>query len=401
MPHPTPTPPAEDMDAILWDFGYKNARSTGNPNELDFLRGFHDLSSLTLLKNWLQENSGSNIRLTSVWQDKYGYVVPDPLAPGQEYNYQEIGDLAVIVRDAYNRPASDWMWLLQAKVVSSSSAPLPAGNSTAREIYLYESMPDFTWHGKQSQGHKFQLKNDFKCPSSDYKHWSFLCFRENAMPSPGNKFIDVRWPGTPSSRLRVTSFCDELLELITHFSVRPAPADVYGAPLEHHPEWEKLAQQIQHKAKLKPQLGHASKVKWQKGDVLISLLAEGNASTQYWFDALGNFCSAGCNICFPGACSNDISHSFISTNFDGHQPNLGLPQDMQDKWDAAEEESRYRKSDEWQSDRGKEPPRGGDHRDGEDGGAGAKLTLVVDVANTDAGKSRQQRVDNSLKVDFD
>jgi len=389
MPHPTPTPLAKNLDADLWDSGYNNARSLGNPVELDFLRGFHNLASLTLLRNWLQANSGSNIRLTSVWQDKYGNVVPNPLAPGQHYNYQEVADLAVIVRDAHNSQASAWMWLLQAKVVSNSSAPLPAGNSTSREIYLYESMPDFTWHGKQSLKYNFQLKNDFKSPSADYKHWSFLCFRDNAMPCPSNKFIDVRWPGSSSGGLSVTSFCDELLELVTHFSVRPVPANVYGAPLEHNPEWEMLAKQILHKAQLKPQFGHASKAKGQKADVLIcAMLAERYAGTPIWLDARGNQCKAGCDFCFPGACSDDISYSFISTGFDEYQPNFDLSRDMQEKWDTAEEESRYWKGDKWQGDGGREPPRGGDQRDGEDGGAGAKLTLFVDVASTDAGKLR-------------
>lgn len=377
MPHPTPTPPAENMDADLWDSGYNNARTPKNPEELDFLRGFHDLASLTKLRNWLQVNSHSNIRLTSVWQDKYGNVVPDPLAPGQNYNYQEVGDLAIIVRDANNSQASAWMWLLQAKVVSSSSASLPAGDSTAREIYLYESMPEFTWHGKQSLGHKFQLKKDFICPSTDYKHWSFLCFRENDIPCPSNKFIDVRWPGTSSSGLAVTSFCDELLELVTHFSVRPVLPNLYGAPLEHHPEWKKLAQQILHKTTLKPQFGHASKVKGLKSDVLIcAMMAEKMAGTPIWLDAKGHYCEAGCNICFPGACSDDIFFSVISTGFNHYEPNFDLSENTQMKWDIAEEDE----SRDWTVDGGREPPRGGDQRDGEDEGAGTKLTLFVDVA---------------------
>ncbi len=40
------------------------------------------------------------------------------------------------------------------------------------------------------------------------------------------------------------------------------------------------------------------------------------------------------------------------------------------------------------SNGGREPPRGGDQRDGEDGGAGAKLTLFVDVASKDASELR-------------
>lgn len=209
------------------------------------------------------------------------------------------------------------------------------------------------------------------------------------MPCPSNKFIDVRWPGSSSVRPAVTSFCDELLELVTHFSVRPVPANIYGAPLKHHPEWEKLAQQILHKAQLKPQFGHASRVKGQKADVLIcAMLAESSAGMPMWLNALGRYCKAGCNICFPGACSDDIFYSSISTGFDGYQPNFDLSREMQMKWDMAEEESRSWKGDELQDDGGREPPRGGDQRDGEDGGAGAKLTLFVDVASTDAGKLR-------------
>lgn len=377
------------MDADLWDSGFNNARSPGNPTELDFLRGFHDLASLTLLRNWLQANSGSKIRLTSVWQDKYGNVVPDPLAPGQQYNYQEVADLAVIVRDAHNIQASAWMWLLQAKVVSNSSSQLPVGNSTDREIYLYESMPDFTWHGKQSLGFKFQLKKNFPGPTADYKHWSFLCFRGNAQPCLSNKFIDVRWPGSPSSGLAVASFCDELLELVTHFSVRSVPANVYGAPLARHPEWEKLAQQILHKAQLKPQFGHASRVKGQKADVLVcAMLAERYAGTPRWIDARGHNCGAGCGICFPGVRSKDILYSSISTGFDEYRPEFDLSLAMREKWDTAEGESGDGNGDDWQGDGGKEPPMGGDQRDGEDGGAGAKLTLFADVVAAEAGKLR-------------
>lgn len=377
------------MDADIWDSGYNLARNSGNPNELDFLRGFHDLASLTLLRNWLQTNSGSNIRLTSVWQDKYGNVVPNPLAPGQQYNYQEVADLAVIVRDAQNSQASAWMWLLQAKVVNNSSGQLPAGSSTAREIYLYESMPDFTWHGKQSLGFKFQLKTDFTGPMADYKHWSFLCFRESAQPVPKNKFIDVRWPGSPSSGLAVASFCDELLELVTHFSVRPVPASVYGAPLALHPEWEKLAQQILHKAQLKPRFGHASRVKGRKADVLIlAMLTDIHAGVPMWMDAQGRIGHADCDICFPGARSEDILYSSISTGFDGYTPEFDLSRAMQEKWDAAEGESGDGNGDEGQGDGGNEPPRDGDQRDGEDGGAGAKLTLFVDVAEGDPWKLR-------------
>ncbi len=377
------------MDTDLWDSGFNNARSPGNPDELDFLRGFHNLASLTLLRNWLQANSGSNIRLTSVWQDKYGNVVPNPLAPGQQYSYQEVADLAVIVRDARNSQASAWMWLLQAKVVSNSSSPLPAGNSTAREIYLYESMPDFTWHGKQSLGFNFQLKRDFPGPAADYKHWSFLCFREKAQPRSSNKFVDVRWPGSSSSGLAVTSFCDELLELVTHFSVRPVPANVYGAPLARHPEWDKLARQILHKAQLKPQFGHASMVKGQKADVLVcAMLAESDAGTLMWIDALGRYCWAACDICFPDTPLKEILYSSISTGFDWYQPKFDLSMAMREKWDAAEGKSGDGNGDEGQGDGGTEPPRGGDQRDGEDGGAGAKLTLFVDVEVEDAEKFR-------------
>lgn len=374
------------MDADLWDSGYNHARSPGNPHELDFLRGFHDLASLTRLRNWLQANSHANIRLTSVWQDKYGNVVPNPLAPGQKYNYQEVADLAVIVRDAQNIQASAWMWLLQAKVVKNSSSPLPAGNSTNREIYLYESMPDFIWHGKQSLGFKFQLKNDFPGPVGNYKHWSFLCFRENAKPCPSNKFIDVRWPGSLSIGLTVASFCDELLELVTHFSVRPVPANIYGAPLASYPEWEKLAQQILRKAQLEPQFGHASRVKGGQADVLMcAMLAESHAGMPMWIDARGHNCRAGCDICFLGAYSE---YSSISTGFDEYQPEFDLSQVMREKWDAAEGESGDGNGDEGQSDGGGEPPSGGDQRDGEDGGAGAKLTLIVDVAAEETGKLR-------------
>ena len=369
------------MDADLWDFGYNHARNPGNPHELDFLRGFHDLATLTLLRNWLQANSGSSIRLTSVWQDKYGNVIPNPLAPGQKYNYQEIADLAVIVRNAQNSQASTWMWLLQAQVVKNSSSPLPGGTSTAREIYLYETMPEFTWHGKQSLGFKFQLKNDFPGPAANYKHWSFMCFRENAQPLPKQKFIDVRWPGSPSSGLAAASFCDELLELVTHFSVRPVPANVYGAPLAPHREWEKLARQILHKAQLKPQSGHASKVKRQKADVLVcAMLAESYAGTPRWIDARGHNCRAGCGICFPGAQSEEILYSSISTGFVTFQPEFNLSRAMREKWDAAEGASENGNSDKGPGDGGREPPRGNDQGDGQDGGAGAKLTLIVDVA---------------------
>lgn len=390
MPHPNPTPSAATIDAYLWDSGYNHARSAGNPHELDFLRGFHDLANLTILRNWLQTNSGFDVRLTSIWQDKYGNVVPNPLAPGQLYSYQELADLAVIVRDAKNRQASAWMWLLQAKVVSNSSNPLPPGKSTAREIYLYESMPDFTWHGQQSLGFNFQLKKDFKGPAADYKHWSFLCFRENTQRPPNNKFIDVRWPGSSSNGLAVASFCDELLKLVTHFFVRPAPANVYGALLAPHPEWEKLARQILYKAQLRPQSGHASKVKGQKADVLMcAMLAESHEGMSMWIDSQAHNCRAGCAICFSGSRPEDIPYSSLSTGFKSFQPGFDLSLTMREKW-GAEVELRAVNDGGMRGDGGSRPPGDDGLGEGEDGGAGAKLTLFVDVAAVDAGELTTQ-----------
>lgn len=364
------------MDADIWDSGVNNARSPGSPGELDFLRGFHDLTSLTQLRNWLQKNSGSSIRLTSVWQDKYGNVVPKSFPSGQRYNYQEVADLAVIVRDAQNNHASAWMWMLQAKVVKSSRSRLPPGHSTDREIFLYESMPDFTWHGKQSQGFLFQLRKDFGGTAANYKHWSFLCFGESSQLPSSNKFIDVRWPGSASSGPTVTSFCDELLELITHFSAQPVSKNVYGAPLTGNPEWEKLAKQILHKAQLKSQVGHASRVMGKKADVLVcAMMAELAARVPIWIDAQGQICRACCGVCFPGTRPEDILYSSISTGFDRVHPQFELSRAMREKWNEMEGESRN-----GNGDGGGEPPMGDDQRDDEDGRAGAKLTLFVDVA---------------------
>lgn len=374
------------MDADIWDSGYNHARISGYPDELDFLRGFHNLGSLNRLRNWLQTYSGSNVRLTSVWQDKYGNVVPSPLAPGPQYKYQEVADLAIIVRDAQNRHTSAWMWLLQAKVTSNSRGRLPPGNSTDREIYLYESMPPFTWHGKQSLRFTFQLQKDFRGPVEHYKHWSFLCFRENAQPIPADKFIDVRWPGSLLLPVvPVASFCDELLKLVTHFSVGSAQVTTYGAPLAPHPEWEKLAQQILYQAHLKPQFGHASRVKGQQADVLMcAMLAESRAGMLMWTDAEGRNCDAACDICFPGISSEGILYSSISTGFDQYDPEFDLSQAMQEKWDTAGSKSRDENREKGNDDGGSEPPGGGDQGDGVDGGSGAKLTLFVDVAKREA-----------------
>lgn len=368
------------MDAQLWDSGYTNARIPKNPHELDFLRGFHNLNFLTNLRNWLQVNSGFQIQLTSVWQDKSGNVVPNPLAPGQQYKYQEVADLAVIVRDAINSQASARMWLLQAKVVGNSSSSLPTGDSTAREIYLYESMPDFTWHGPESLGFHFQLKNDFIGAVANYKHWSFLCFRENAQPPPANKFVDVRWPGSVSGGLAVASFCDELLELVAHFPVQPVPANVYGAPLASHPEWEKLAQQILYKAAQKPQSGHASMIKGQKANVLMcAMLAESHIGNPMWMDSRGHFCQARCPICFNVSDPEDISYAFLSTGFNGYQPGFNLSLNLQTNWQV-EVDPRTVNNGRRGGNGGDKPPRGDRQGEGEDGGAGAKLTLFVDVA---------------------
>lgn len=380
MTHQNFHPNAAYMDAKLWDFGFKNARSLGNPQELDFLRGLHDLANLSALRDWLQTNSGIDVRITSIWQDKYGNVVPNPLAPGQQYKYQELADLAVIVRDAGNSNESDWMWLLQAKVVDDSFGKLPAGPSTAREIYLYESMPDFTWHGKQSLRQTYSLKNDFKGSSEKYKHWSFLCFKESTAHTSSNKFINVRWPGSPSKNLTVTSFCSELLKLVTHFRVRPLTNDVYGAPLAEHTEWNKLYQQILHKNSLKPQSGHASKIKGGKASVLIcAMLAEDKPRTTMWVNSSGEHCQSGCNICFPNVLAEDIIYSLVSTGFAMHQPNFIKSQAIQENWVPSEDEIENRKN-----DGGRKPPMGGDQRDGEEGGAGVMLTLFVDVASKDA-----------------
>ncbi|WP_448129669.1 hypothetical protein [Stenotrophomonas rhizophila] len=373
------------MDAELWDCGYKQARSPSDPHELDFLRGLHDQSSLIRLRDWLEKNSGSQVRITSVWQDKYGNVVPDPLAPGQDYNYQEVADLAIIVRNAQNKSASTWMWLLQAKVVENSSSELPPGESTEREIYLYESMPEFTWHGKNSLGFNFHLKKDFPGSAASYRHWSFLCFRENTNPCPSEKFVDVRWPGSLSNVLSVVSFCGELLYLVVNLSRHPAPPDAYGAPLSGNPEWEKLARQILHKANVQPQSGHASKVKGEKANVLAcAMLAEQNVGKVIWADRRDHLCFAGCGVCFPGGCSDDIPYSSMSTGFKKYQPDFDLSSTMDEMWNSHGNRSRSSEEDERRvNDRGG-PPRNGDQHDGEDGGGGVKLTLFVDLARVEA-----------------
>lgn len=381
---PSPFPPATTIDALIWDSGYLHGRTPGSPDELDFLRGFHNPKTLADLRQWLQTNSGTNICLSSVWQDKYGNVVPNPVAPGQKYRYQEIADLAVIVRDAQNSQISSWMWLLQAKVVSNSLGRLPSGDSTDREIYLYESMPDFSWYGKHSLGFNFQLRKDFPGTVADYKHWSFLCFREKAQPCPSDKFIDVRWPGSSSNAIAVSSFCEELLNLVSHFSVRPIPANVYGAPLENRPNWEKLAEQILHKARAHPLFGHASNVKGQKEKVHMFAMMQAGYPWwgEVWVDAAqGHICSAGCPKCFPSGRLEDMQYSFVSTGFDRNQPRLDMALAMQEKSDLIEGRWERGYDDKESGDGRREPPGDSDQGDEDGGGAGARLILFVDVAS--------------------
>lgn len=118
------------------------------------------------------------------------------------------------------------------------------------------------------------------------------------------------------------------------------------------------------------------------------MLAESEPRWLTWIDGRGRSCHAECDICFPETRPEDIPYSSISTWFDRYQPGFDLSRATQKQLDAAEGKSGDGIGDERQGNGGNEPPSGDDQRDREDGGAGAKLTLFVDVAAEEAEKFR-------------
>ena len=380
------------MDAQLWQSGAASPKLAGSAIELDFLRGIHNPISLKALQMWLQSHTNNHIRLTSVWLDKYGNVVPASFPAGLTYNYQELADLAIFVRDAKDPFVDEWMWLLQGKVTQSKLAKLPASVSTPREIHLFESMPVFKWHGNHSLGHNFNLRSDFAGPMVDYKHWSFLCFEADTQAACYPQFISARWPGTLSIATQETSFSDELAEIVRHFSIANPPHSLYGAPLGlRNPNWDDLATQILYRAAAHPRFGHASNIRKKQSDVLISALYAESYGT--WAAVNG------------GARARPISddayfwhYPHQMTNFTKHMERFGVSafaistgflrkdlafvnttekmiQRLEEKLRASDHGDRGERGG---GTGGTGKPNGAGDNEGDEGG-GAKLTLFVDV----------------------
>lgn len=226
----------EYVDFQIWNNGVERfndparqySRRSRQPHELDYLRGFHDSATLAAIKARIAAVTGQTVNVTSFWLDKTAYVFPT--TPGVSTKRRELGDLAVVIRDYARRDHS--MWILQAKRGHSAAGLLAASGSTLKEIELFEKAPQFqleSW-SKAKTNLAFNLEPEFGAPanSANFRHWSFLMFRENptAPAAAGPSPTQWRWSGSSLSP-QTGSFMKGITEML----LSPMDPDHKGAKL--------------------------------------------------------------------------------------------------------------------------------------------------------------------------
>lgn len=208
MPLTNPYPSGTDdhVDFEIWNNGVERfndpalrySSHTRQPHELDYLRGFHDLATLAAIKARIAAVTGQTVNVTSFWLDKSAYVFPT--TPGVSTKRRELADLAVVLRDYVRRDHA--MWILQAKKGDNAAGHLAAGGSTPKEIELFEKAPQFELEpfSKAKTKQAFNLEPEFGPPanSANFRHWSFLMFRETptAPAAGGPSPAQWRWNGS-------------------------------------------------------------------------------------------------------------------------------------------------------------------------------------------------------------
>ena len=191
----------EQMDLWLWSQGVCQwhadpySKSSTVPHELDYLRGIHNSFVLAQAASYLSRKTGLQVRLRTMWQDKHAYVRP---TGGRR---RELADIAVIMtREAKGKLADQRMWLLQAKVSQTPLSPF-TGNSSAKEIELFEGYPGITPpEFKLLRGRDKDLAFPHVFPAGAFKgprHWAFLTLQRDPT-TPSNEVMRERWTGSPA-----------------------------------------------------------------------------------------------------------------------------------------------------------------------------------------------------------
>ncbi|MGV0962239.1 MAG: hypothetical protein ACOYB1_20655 [Limnohabitans sp.] len=238
MPLTNPYPSGTDnhVDFEIWNNGVerfndparKYSRHTGQPHELDYLRGFHDPGTLAAIKARIAAVTGQTVNVTSFWLDKTAYVIPT--TPGVSTKKRELADLAIVLRDYARR--DHVMWILQAKKGDSAAARLATGGSTPKEIELFEKAPQFELEplSKSKTNLTFNLEPEFGPPANsvNFRHWSFLMFRETptAPAASGPSPAQWRWNGSGQNP-QTGSFMKGITEML----LSPMDPDHKGAKL--------------------------------------------------------------------------------------------------------------------------------------------------------------------------
>lgn len=408
MPLTNPYPPGTDnhVDFEIWNNGVerfndparKYSRHSRQPHELDYLRGFHDPVTLAAIKARIAAVTGLTVNVTSFWLDKTTYVFPT--TPGVSTKRRELADLAVVLRDYARREHA--MWILQAKKGDSAAGRLAAGGSTPKEIELFEKAPQFELEplSKAKPNLVFNLEPEFGPPanSSNFRHWSFLMFRETptAPPAGGPSPTQWRWNGSGLSP-QTGSFMKGITEML----LSPKDPDHKGAKLlpGMPTGWKGLHDALMNHVPSGAVLGHAGRpmriTAFSTAAPLHWQIGMGPLHAVSWLPLLFALSGDGVAQLWPPAFKFDM----ISTGPDEDQELQHWKKEMSinDFWRGVEQDistSIDRAIDSENSDDappldsdadfdggGRRPP--GDDAGGEDGNGvhPARATLVIDIKN--------------------
>ena len=264
--NPYPLGTDEHVDFVIWNNGVERfndpmrrySQRTSQPHELDYLRGFHDPATLDAIKARLATVTEKHVRVTSFWLDKTAYV--SPTTAGVSKARRELADLAVVLHD-YTQDHHA-MWILQAKKNDNAAGYMPAGGSTQKEIELFEKSPQFELEQLPKAKTKlaFDLEPEFGPPSNsaNFRHWSFLMFREtpNAPPTGVKSPVQWRWSGSSLSP-QTGSFMTGITEML----LPPLHSAHKGAKLLNNgPKgWRALYEALMKHVPATTILGHANR----------------------------------------------------------------------------------------------------------------------------------------------
>jgi hypothetical protein len=164
------------------------------------------------------------------------------------------------------------MWILQAKKKDKAAGPMPTGGSTQKEIDLFEKFPQFEL--EQLPKAKTRLASDlepeFGSPSNsaNFRHWSFLMFRETPATPPTGVTSPVQWRWNGSSLNPQTG---SFMTGITEMLLPPLHSNHKGAKLLNNgPKgWKALYEALMKHVPATTILGHA------KAPMRISTFSKG------------------------------------------------------------------------------------------------------------------------------